>query len=123
MKRKILSSIIILAGLVIIGCSSTQETMYNPGNDEKGWDIKVTKKGTLGDEFVCSINGTNVIDASFPFIGDNFEKTGTYKGKKVKMNGFRNSTSTTDSNGKVTSKDTFQIRVFIDDKLVDKFDF
>ena len=81
------------------------------------------KKDGLTEEFICKINGTTVMSDSFPLIGDNFEKTGTYKGKKVVMNGFRNTAATVGADGKVQNKDTFQIRVFIDDQLVDKFDF
>ncbi|HRI86566.1 MAG TPA: hypothetical protein PK536_14075 [Ignavibacteria bacterium] len=109
--------------LIAAGCSSSQSTMYKPSDGEAGWNIDVTKKDGLTDEFICKINGTTVISASFPFIGDNFEKSGTYKGKKVKMNGYKSSTTITGADGKVQSTDKFQIRVFIDDQLVDKFDF
>ncbi len=84
---------------------------------------QITKKASITDEFICTINDSVVVSSSFPFIGDNFEKTGTYRGKKVKMNGFKNSTITTDSEGKTQTTDKYQIRVFIDDSLVDKFDF
>jgi len=105
------------------GCSSSQSTMYKPSDGEAGWNVDVTKKDGLTDEFICKINGTTVITASFPFIGDNFDKSGTYKGKNVKMNGYKSSTNSTGADGKVQSTDKFQIRVFIDDQLVDKFDF
>ncbi len=63
------------------------------------------------------------MSSSFPMIGDSFEKNGTYRGKKVVMSGYRTSEEKRDVNGNVTSSDKYQIRVFIDDKLVDKFDF
>ncbi len=97
--------------------------MYKPSDSSTGWRVDVTKKAGLPDEFICKINEQVVMSASFPFIGDSFEKEGTYKGKKVMMNGYRKSTDKTDANGNHTSEDSYQIRVFIDDKLVDKFDF
>jgi len=113
----------LLISVLLVSCSTTQSSMYKPSDDGPGWKVNVTKKASLNEEFVCTINDSAVVTGSFPFIGDNFEKSGTYRGKKVIMNGFRNSTSTTGSDGTVTSKDTYQIRVFIDDKLIDKFDF
>ncbi|MDZ4710789.1 MAG: hypothetical protein SGI89_00525 [bacterium] len=109
--------------VVIAGCSSTQSSMYKPGDGNAGWNVKVTKTAALGDEFVCKINDSTVVTGAFPFIGDNFEKSGMYRGKKVMMNGYRSSTSITESNGNVKTTDKFQIRVFIDDTLIDKFDF
>lgn len=105
------------------GCSSTQSSMYKPSDGGPGWKINVVKKASLADEFVCMINDSVVITASFPFIGDNFEKSGKYQGKKVMMNGFKTSRTSTDVNGKVQTQDIYQIRVFIDDVQVDKFDF
>ncbi len=105
------------------GCSSTQSSVYKPDDGGTGWKVNVTKKAAISDEFICTINDSVIVSASFPLIGDNFEKTGKYRGKKVMMNGFRKSSSTTSSDGKVTTSDSYQIRVFIDDKQVDKFDF
>lgn len=123
MKNLLLSFFICFLLFILTGCSSTQSTMYKPSDGDTGWNINVTKKANITDEFICTINDSVVVSSSFPFIGDNFEKTGTYRGKKVKMNGFRNSTTITDSNGKSQTTDKYQIRVFIDDSLVDKFDF
>lgn len=109
--------------LLLTGCSSTQSSMYKPSDGSSGWKINVTKKPAITDEFVLTINDSTVLSDTFPLIGDNFEKTGTYRGKKVMMNGYRKSTTTTDSDGKVQSSDSYQIRVFIDDVQVDKFDF
>ncbi|MEO6694799.1 MAG: hypothetical protein ABIY50_11940 [Ignavibacteria bacterium] len=114
---------ILLFAIAIAGCSSSQSTMYKPGDGGTGWKINVTKKASLGDEFVCTINDSVVISESFPLFGDNMEKSGRYRGKKVMMNGFRKTNTSTDSNGKITTSDTFQIRVFIEDAFVDKFDF
>jgi len=97
--------------------------MYKPSDGGKGWKVDVIKKASLGDEFVCMINDSVVITESFPLIGDNIQKTGQYRGKKVMMNGYRKTTTTTDSSGKISTSETFQIRVFIDDALIDKFDF
>lgn len=109
--------------LVIIGCSSTQSTVYKPEDGKEGWKVNVTKKDSFTDEFICTINDSVVIKESFPLIGDNIEKTGTYRGKKVMMNGFKTSTTSTDSNGTSTTTEKYQIRVFINDVLIDKFDF
>lgn len=114
--------IIFLFLLLAIGCSSTQSTVYK-SDSGSAWKVNVTKKAAIGDEFECFINDSLVISAGFPFIGDNFEKSGQYRGKKVMMNGYKKTTTTTESNGTIKSTDTFQIRVFIDDKLIDKFDF
>lgn len=123
MKSEFWKYSVFLLLLVMIGCSSSQSTMYKPSDGGTGWKVNVTKKAALGDEFVCTINDSVVISESFPFIGDNMQKSGTYRGKKVMMNGYRKTTTTTDSNGKISSSDSFQIRVFIDDALIDKFDF
>lgn len=120
-KNSILVSLFILLGY-LWSCSSTQSSMYKPDNGP-GWKVNVIKKASLADEFVCMINDSVVITASFPFIGDNFEKTGQYRGKKVMMNGYKTSRTSTDASGNVRTQDTYQIRVFIDDKQVDKFDF
>ncbi len=109
--------------LVAAGCSSTQSTLYKPSDESEAWKVNVIKKPSVTEEFVCTINDSVVISESFPLFGDNFEKSGKYRGKKVMMNGFRKSTTTTDSNGKTESHDSYQIRVFINDVLIDKFDF
>ncbi|MFZ1320424.1 MAG: hypothetical protein WAT71_02595 [Ignavibacteria bacterium] len=123
MLSKLQKLIVLSVLLISAGCSSSQSSMYKPGDGEDGWKVDVVKKDGLSEEFICKINGTTVMSDSFPFIGDNFEKTGTYKGKKVLMNGYKNSSTVTGADGKTQNKDTFQIRVFIDDQLVDKFDF
>lgn len=109
--------------VIITGCSSTQSTVYKPEDGKEGWKVNVTKKDSFTEEFICTINDSVVIKESFPLIGDNIEKSGTYRGKKVMMNGFKNTTTSTDVNGKVITTDKYQIRVFINDVLVDKFDF
>lgn len=109
--------------LIAVGCSSSQSTMYKPSDESEAWKVNVIKKPSITEEFVCTINDSVVIRESFPLFGDNIEKSGKYRGKKVMMNGFRKSTTTIDSNGKTQSHDSYQIRVFIDDVLIDKFDF
>ena len=121
LKYKIFIFLLVIAGCFTAGCSSTQTTMYKDGDDS--WKVNVIKKPGLTDEFVCTINGTTVISESFPLIGDNISKSGEYKGKKVLMNGFRTSSTQKDANGNMTSSDSYQIRVFINDTLIDKFDF
>lgn len=123
MLSKLQKLIVLSVLLLSAGCSSTQSSMYKPGDGESGWKVDVVKKDGLTEEFICKINGTTVMSSSFPLIGDNFEKSGKYKGKNVLMNGYKNSTTTVGADGKTQNKDTFQIRVFIDDQLVDKFDF
>ncbi len=123
MKYLILKYTIFLSLMLIIGCSSTQSTIYKPADGGDGWQVNVVKKAAITDEFVCTINGTTVVSESFPLIGDNFSKTGNYRGKKVLMNGYRTSTTSKDVSGNMQTHDTYQIRVFIDDVQVDKFDF
>ena len=123
MKKSFCKYSFLLFLLLAAGCSSTQSSMYKPTDSNTGWKINVTKKPSITDEFILTINDSVVISDTFPLIGDNFEKTGTYRGKKVIMNGFRKSSNTTDSNGNTKSEDSYQIRVFIDDVQVDKFDF
>ncbi|HMS34965.1 MAG TPA: hypothetical protein PKC91_12860 [Ignavibacteria bacterium] len=123
MKRYIYRYSFFFLLLIAVGCSSTQSSMYKPSDGGSGWKVNVVKKAGITDEFVLVINDSTVISDTFPLIGDNFEKKGTYRGKSVMMNGYRKSTNTTDSDGKVQSSDSYQIRVFIDDKQVDKFDF
>ncbi len=97
--------------------------MYKPSDGGDGWQVNVIKKAAITDEFVCTINGTTVIKESFPLIGDNFSKKGEYRGKKIMMNGYRTSTTSKDTSGNTQTKESYQIRVFIDDVQVDKFDF
>lgn len=123
MRYIISTCAIVTVAIIFSACSSTQSSYYKPGDSGTGWKVNVTKKGGLPDEFICTINDSTVCKGSFPFIGDNFETRGTYRGKQVIMNGFRTSKETTDSNGNKTTEDKYQIRVFIDDKQVDKFDF
>lgn len=123
MKRYIYRYSFFFLLFIAVGCSSTQSSMYKPSDGGSGWKVNVVKKAGITDEFVLVINDSTVISDTFPLIGDNFEKKGTYRGKSVMMNGYRKSTNTTDSDGKVQSSDSYQIRVFIDDKQVDKFDF
>ena len=114
---------VILISLFIYSCSSTQSSVYKPSDGGSGWNVNVVKKAGITDEFVLVKNDSTVLSDTFPLIGDNFEKTGTYRGKKVMMNGYRKSATVTESNGNVRTDDSYQIRVFIDDKQVDKFDF
>lgn len=123
MKKSFCKFSFLLFLLLAAGCSSTQSSMYKPTDSNTGWKINVTKKPSITDEFILTINDSVVIKDTFPLIGDNFEKTGTYRGKKVMMNGFRKSSTTTESNGNTKTEDSYQIRVFIDDVQVDKFDF
>ena len=123
MRLTLLASVFFVFLISLIGCSSSQMSMYKPSDSSPGWRIDVEKKAGFTDEFICKINDSAVVSSSFPMIGDSFEKHGTYRGKKVVMSGYRTSTTTTDSNGNMKSDDKYQIRVFIDDKLVDKFDF
>ncbi len=123
MLNRFYNYVICISILIVAGCSSTQSSIYKPEDGGKGWKVNVIKKAAINDEFICTINDSTVITASFPLIGDNFEKSGQYRGKKVMMNGYRNSSTTTDVNGNIKTNDTYQIRVFIDDKQVDKFDF
>lgn len=123
MKVNFQPSIVFAFLLLIIGCSSSQMSMYKPTDNSPGWRIDVEKKAAISDEFICKVNDSVVVSSSFPMIGDSFEKQGTYRGKKVLMSGHRTSSTITEGNGNIRTEDKYQIRVFIDDKLVDKFDF
>ncbi|MEO8211315.1 MAG: hypothetical protein ABI840_12215 [bacterium] len=123
MKYLLLNYTSLLFLLFILGCSSSQSSIYKPDDGGTGWKVNVIKKASISDEFICTINDSVVVKASFPLIGDNFEKTGKYRGKKVLMNGYRNSNTSTNSKGEVQTNTTYQIRVFINDVQVDKFDF
>ncbi len=114
--------LILFCLLFLIGCASTQSSIYKTDNGQ-GWQVNVIKKAGITDEFVCTINDSVVVSDSFPLIGDNFEKSGQYRGRKVMMNGYKSSTSTTNPNGTIQTHDKYQIRVFIDNVQVDKFDF
>lgn len=119
----IITAVLFIVCCFYFSCSSTQSSYYTPSDGGTGWKVNVIKKDGITDEFICKINDSTIMSSTFPMIGDSFEKSGQYRGRKVIMNGYRNSKTTTDSEGKVSNTDTYQIRVFIDDKLVDKFDF
>jgi hypothetical protein len=122
LSRTFVQSFFLIVIVLLAGCTSTQFTMYKPSDSAPGWRITVDKK-PIGEVFLCSINDSLVIEESFGLFSNNFEKDGTYSGKPVKMSGFRTTHSTTDSKGAVTTTSTYQIRVFIDEREVGKFDF
>ena len=117
MRSFLLRSVITATATLLIACSATQFTFYGPSEGEPGWRVTVVKE-PLSENFVCSINGSEVVKESFSLFANSFEKDGSYQGKKVKMSGFR-----TFHTGIGFSITTYQIRVFIDEREIGKFDF
>lgn len=118
MKRFIIAVLV----LMLVACSSSQFTLYKATEEGPAWRVSVIKKPIL-NTFVCVINDTEVIDDSFGLFNNNFEKDGTFQGKRIKMAGYRTQFTTTGYDGKVTTDYKYQVRVFIDDKEITKFDF
>ncbi len=122
MRSFLLRSVIAATATMLIACASTQFTLYKPSESEPAWRVTVVKEG-INNNFVCSINESMVVEGSFGLFVDNFEEDGSYQGKKVKMSGYRTSHMSTGSEGKITTSHTYQIRVFIDESEIGKFDF
>ena len=116
------SFLIVVLAFILVACSSSQFTLYKATEDGPAWRVSVIKKPIL-NTFVCVINDTEVMDDYFGLFSNNFEKDGTYQGKKIKMAGYRTPFTTIGYDGKVTTDYKYQVRVFIDDKEVTKFDF
>ena len=117
MRSFLLRSVITATATLLIACSATQFTFYGPSESEPSWRVTVVKEA-LSENFVCSINGSEVVEESFRLFANSFEKDGSYQGKKVKMSGFR-----TYHTSIGFSTTTYQIRVFVDEIEVGKFDF
>ena len=118
-----MKKLIIIAFVIILyACSSSQFTMYKADNDSSAWKVKVTKKPVV-DAFTCTINDSVVVEDSFGLFESNFEKDGTYNGKKVKMSGHKTDNSIIINNGTIIIDCKYQVRVFIDEQEVTKFDF
>ena len=107
---------ILIFVLMLMSCSTSQFTMYKPSNETQGWKIEVEK---LSNTFTLKIDGVQVIEQSYNFLGSQFEASGSYKGKKVQISGYR--TMSQGFNGVMITHD--QVRVIIDDTEVTKFDF
>ena len=114
--------IIIVFAFIIVACSSSQFTLYKATEDGPAWRVSVIKKPVM-NTFVCTINDSVVVEDNFGLFSDNFEKDGLYQGKKIKMSGYRTQAARTGYDGKTTYDDRYQVRVFIDEKEVTKFDF
>ena len=112
----------IILAFLIAACSSSQFTLYKPTENDPGWRITVSKK-PITNVFVCLINDSSVVEESFGLFSNNFEKDGTFRGKKIKLAGYRTAYTKTGYDGKPTIDYTYQIRVFIDDKEITKFDY
>ncbi len=123
MRSFLFRALIIATATLLTACSSTQFTLYKhsdykssdykPSESEPSWRITVVKKA-MADEFVCSINDSVVVEGTFRGFSKNFEEDGSYREKKVKLGGYRASFS---------GSYEYQIRVFIDDREIGKFDF
>ena len=117
MRSILFRALITATATLLIACSATQFTFYGPSESEPTWRITVVKE-PFSENFVCSINGSEVVEESFAFFANSFEKDGSYQGKKVKMSGFR-----TYYGGIGFSTTIYQIRVFVDNRQIGKFDF
>ena len=122
MKSFLFRALIAATAALLMACASTQFTLYKPSESEPGWRVTVVKE-PITNKFVCSINDSVVVEESFSLFSNNFEKDGSYRGKKVKMGGYRTAHTSTGSDGQITVSHTYQIRVFIDDREIVKFDF
>lgn len=72
-----------------------------------------------GRSFDLIIDGQKAFSESFSFFGNELEVTGEYRGKQIKMFGYRNTFK--DYDGDLVNR--FQIRVIIDDIEVITFEF
>ena len=117
MRSFLFRTLITASATLLIACSATQFTFYGPSESEPSWRVTVVKEA-LSENFICSINGSEVVEESFSLFANSFEKDGSYQGKIVKMSGFR-----TYHGGVGYSTTMYQIRVFIDEKEIGKFDF
>ncbi len=122
MKKVLLRTLAITTATVLIGCAASQFTLYRPSEDEPAWRITVVKQPII-DQFVCSIDDSEVVVGSFGIFNDNFEVDGIYQGKSVKLAGYRASRFTTGSEGQTNVSYSYQIRVFIDENEVGVFEF
>jgi hypothetical protein len=105
-----------LFAFMLAACTVSQYTMYKPAGEQEGWNIKVEQSGST---FTLFINDQSVIEKSYAFLGTQFEAESTYKGKQVKMFGYRS--TSTGYKGEISTHD--QVRVIIDGSEVSKFDF
>ncbi|MGD0591719.1 MAG: hypothetical protein ABSA44_13125 [Bacteroidota bacterium] len=112
----------ILFALLLAACSSSQFTLYKPTENDPGWRVAVSKK-PITNNFVCTINDSIVVEESFGLFSNNFEKDGQYHGKKIKMSGYRTAYTKTGYDGKPAIDYTYQVRIFIDEKEITKFDY
>lgn len=117
-----MSRTLVLLALLLAACASSQVILYKPSESEAAWRITVTKK-PLSTIFECVINDSSVVSEPFALFSNNLEKDGIYGGKKIKMLGFRETHVSVGASAQVSSSSTYQIRIFIDEKEVGKFDF
>jgi hypothetical protein len=101
----------IFLALVLFGCAVSQFTMYKPSDNETAWKIEVK---TTGNTYTLIVDGRSVVEGSFSFLGKDFQASGEFKGKNLKMFGYRRY---------IESVAHDQIRVLINDAEVTKFDF
>lgn len=128
MKTTIFKYIFSILIILLNGCtSSTQMSSYKPTEGGESWRVNVVQKSSFTKfmtEYICLINDSAVVTESFPVTGGrSFVKRGNYRGKTVVMNGYKRSITTTSYDGKESYDNIYEIRVLIDDELVDKFEF
>jgi hypothetical protein len=125
MKKALLSALIICFGAFIpIACTSSQFTLYKPSDNEPAWRVTVEQRPELmSPRFICIVNDSSVVEGLFEIFKDNFEKDGTYRARPVKIAGYRTSHTTFDAKGQASVTSSYQIRVFISEREVGKFDF
>ena len=108
--------------LFLVSCSSSQFTFYKPDRNDAAWKAIVEQKA-IPTNFVCKINDTVVVEESFGFFSNSFEKDGQFHGKTVIMSGFKKAHTVYKGKGDSTTEESYQIRVFIEGEEVEKFDF
>jgi hypothetical protein len=101
----------IFLALVLLGCAVSQFTMVKPSDNGTAWNIEVKKTGST---YTLIVDRQPVAEGSFSFLGQEFQASGEFKGKNLKMFGYRRY---------IESVTHDQVRVLINDAEVTKFDF
>lgn len=110
-----MKKLIPIVALVLLSCTSSQQTMYRVPGESAAWSIEVKRSP---HSFELFINGTSVTKGDYPFWGSDFVADGTYRGKKIRMTGHRISKSSGDESITIDN-----IRILVDDSEVTYFQF
>ena len=114
MKKQYLFALMLV--FVLGACNSSLFATYRPaGSMEAAWQIDVTHKSGVTQNFKVVINDSTVIDDDANFLTGNAEAKGVYRGKEVKL-------MVTYSKS-FFGGEKFTAMVFISNELAGKFDF